>query len=154
MCVLPLSDTNPKPNTKMSTRTESIWHDSRTDTMTLTDPGHGKGPYKVDAAQEAADFWNAHKDDRGSMLRDPYNGHYWGTAEARAEFVRHAAVAPVAKTAVAPAVVVPAQPKRGYTQLWEPCDKCGAEPSYQTASVHLCADCGGSNDDASDHQKM
>ena len=24
-------------------------------------------------------------------------------------------------------------------QLWEPCEQCGVEPSYQTASGHLCA---------------
>ena len=26
-------------------------------------------------------------------------------------------------------------------QLWEPCEKCGTEPSYQTPSGHLCENC-------------
>lgn len=133
----------------MNTRTENVWHDCRTDTMILTDPGHGKGPHKVDNAEDASAFWNAHKNNRDSLLRDPYNGCYWTTADARGEFVKHAAVAPVEKTAASPAVVVPAQPKSGYAQLWEPCDKCGVEPSYQTASGHLCANCGGIDDEAS-----
>lgn len=32
-------------------------------------------------------------------------------------------------------------PERGNPQLWEPCEKCGCEPSYQTAKGHLCAGC-------------
>ena len=124
----------------MNTRTENVWHDSRTDTMILTDPEHGKGPHKVDNAEEAAAFWNAHKNDRNSLLRDPYNGCYWTTAEARAEFVKHAAAAPVEKPAASPPADVIAH-RYGYTQLWEPCDKCGAEPSYQTATGHLCKNC-------------
>lgn len=112
--------------------------------MILTDPGHGKGPYKVDNAQAAAAFWNTHKNERGSLLRDPYNGCYWMTAEAREKFMAalQPTSAPVANTS---AVTVPptVTPSRvmSVTQLWEPCDKCGAEPSYQTASGHLCKNC-------------
>lgn len=29
----------------------------------------------------------------------------------------------------------------GNTQLWEPCERCGAEPSYMTPHGHLCKDC-------------
>jgi hypothetical protein len=32
-------------------------------------------------------------------------------------------------------------PQPAATQLWEPCEKCGAEPSYQTANGHLCRAC-------------
>ena len=28
-----------------------------------------------------------------------------------------------------------------YAQLWEPCEKCSAEPSYQTPRGHLCENC-------------
>ena len=122
--------------------TEHIWHDSRTDTMILTDPGHGKGPYQVDAAREAADFWNANKNAAGCMLRDPYNGHYWTTAEARGNFLASI------KTAAAPvmATIALIPPSRttaplANIQLWEPCEKCGAEPSYLTAYGHLCKNC-------------
>ena len=133
-----------EPHKKMTTQTESIWHDSRTDSMILTDPGHGKGPHKVDNAQEAAQFWNTHKDERGSMLRDPYNGHYWTTAEAREKFMAatQPASAPVAKP-ITVTVLPTVTPSRVTvtTQLWEPCEKCGSEPSYQTASGHLCENC-------------
>lgn len=27
------------------------------------------------------------------------------------------------------------------TQLWEPCERCGAEPSYITPAGHLCITC-------------
>lgn len=27
------------------------------------------------------------------------------------------------------------------TQLWEPCERCGNEPSYATARGHLCRNC-------------
>jgi len=30
----------------------------------------------------------------------------------------------------------------GRTQLWEPCEECGAEPSYPAGGRHLCARCG------------
>ena len=29
----------------------------------------------------------------------------------------------------------------GRTQLWEPCERCGSEPSYLTARGHLCESC-------------
>lgn len=32
-------------------------------------------------------------------------------------------------------------PQPATTQIWEPCEKCGAELSYQTANGHLCRDC-------------
>lgn len=128
---------------KMTTQTESIWHDSGTDSMILTDPGHGKGPYKVDDAQAAAAFWNAHKDDRGCWLRDPYNGCYWTTAAAREKFMAATppSVVPVAAPITATVLPAVAPSRVSVTQLWEPCDKCGAEPSYQTATGHLCKNC-------------
>jgi hypothetical protein len=33
------------------------------------------------------------------------------------------------------------------TQLWEPCDRCGTEPSYARANGHLCKNCIGSGHD-------
>ncbi len=32
-------------------------------------------------------------------------------------------------------------------QLWEPCERCGAEPSYARANGHLCAECIRSGED-------
>jgi hypothetical protein len=29
----------------------------------------------------------------------------------------------------------------GRTQLWEPCERCGREPSYVTSRGHLCGNC-------------
>jgi len=120
--------------------TESVWHDSLTDSMVLNDPRQGKGPHKVDDAQAAAEFWNANKN---ADLRDPYNGHYWSTATARAEFIKYsrpvAVVAQAPLATPAPSVGLKSTPTA--VQLWEPCDKCGAEPSYQTASGHVCKNC-------------
>lgn len=36
----------------------------------------------------------------------------------------------------------PARPKRALTQLWEPCQDCGAEPSYLEYDFR-CKNCGG-----------
>jgi hypothetical protein len=42
-----------------------------------------------------------------------------------------------------PAPVTTTQSDNLGSQLWEECEKCGAEPSYAGAHGHLCAACSG-----------
>lgn len=107
-------------------------------------PGH-LHKVAVDNAEEAAAFWNAHADDCGGLIRDPYNNHYWATAAAREKMSAAAEkVAPVEQGAASEQIsetvihshsqIRPATA----TQVWEPCDQCSAEPSYLTATGNFC----------------
>ena len=51
------------------------------------------------------------------------------------------AVRHTAAQASSPPAVTRSHPPATSVQLWEPCEKCGAEPSYITQAGHLCKTC-------------
>jgi hypothetical protein len=112
-----------------------------------TSPGHGQETInEVIAAGIPAEAWS-----EADLKRLSYGVRYFNcgfdssiTPEAAQVWYAQASLlAGVAdmleqESATRPATA-PASHSR--VQLWEPCEKCGTEPSYQTARGHLCANC-------------
>jgi len=119
---------------------EQMWLDNQTGMMVIEKPVFPGGEYSVDNSEIAAAFWNQHQNARNGFLRDRENMHNVVTEKARATLTAWLATEPraVRKAAITPVLV---NTQNYDVQLWEPCEKCGTEPSYQTASGHFCKSC-------------
>jgi len=128
----------------MKNEYELVWNDNRSGKMVSEKPKHPGQSYYVDSAVEAAAFWNANVERADSYLRDPANCSSWGMSDSRERLLVWFAKQESSKTPEQvknPNLNQSTAAPQSETQLWEPCENCGVEPSYATTRGHLCKTC-------------